>query len=102
MNYKEYKDKVLAEINEQLESFDEKIVDQFVEELAHKRCANIVAFGAGRMGYGLRAFVMRLIHLGSFMRKITTFSPKTGPLFSKKRRISIFCAYSMTIFRKIW
>lgn len=64
MNYKEMKDKVLAEMNEQLSSFDERIVDQFVEELAARRGRVIVGHAAGRMGYGLRAFIMRLRHLG--------------------------------------
>ena len=80
MNYIEYKDKVLAELNEQLSSFDERIVDQFVEELANKRCANICAYGAGRMGYGLRAFIMRLIHLGYHAYWYTdTTIPHMGP-----------------------
>ena len=80
MNYIEYKDKVLAELNEQLSSFDERIVDQFVEELANKRSANICAYGAGRMGYGLRAFIMRLIHLGyrAYWYTDTTI-PHMGP-----------------------
>lgn len=64
MTYNEYKDKVLAELNESLSSFDERIVDQFVEELANMRNSNIIAYGAGRMGYGIRAFIMRLMHLG--------------------------------------
>ena len=64
MTYNEMKDKVLAEIDESLSSFDERIIDQFVETLAYKRDAKIVAYGAGRMGYGIRAFIMRLMHLG--------------------------------------
>lgn len=64
MTYNEYKDKVLVELNESLSSFDERIVDQFVEELANMRNTNIIAYGAGRMGYGIRAFIMRLMHLG--------------------------------------
>lgn len=80
MTYSEYKDKVLSEINEQLSSFDEKKIDEFVEFLAHKRCANICAYGAGRMGYGLRAFIMRLIHLGYHAYWYTdTTIPHMGP-----------------------
>lgn len=80
MNYNEYKNKVLEELNESLSSFDERMVDQFVEELAHKRCANIVAYGAGRMGYGIRAFIMRLMHLGyhAYWYGDTTI-PHVGP-----------------------
>lgn len=80
MTYSEYKDKVLSEINEQLSSFDEKKIDEFVEFLAHKRCANVCAYGAGRMGYGLRAFIMRLIHLGYHAYWYTdTTIPHMGP-----------------------
>lgn len=64
MKYETIKNTVLKELDESLSSFDERVVDQFVEELAHKRDAKIVAYGAGRMGYGIRAFIMRLMHLG--------------------------------------
>ena len=80
MKYNEYKEKVLAELDESLSSFDEREIDKFVEFLAHKRCANIIAFGAGRMGYGIRAFIMRLIHLGyhAYWYNDTTI-PHLGP-----------------------
>lgn len=64
MTYKEYKDKVLKEIDESLSSIDERMVDQLAEELAYKRPTVICGHAAGRMGYGLRAFIMRLMHLG--------------------------------------
>ena len=64
MNYSELKNKVLAEINESLSSFNETNIDNFVNELINKKNSNIVAYGAGRMGYGIRAFIMRLMHLG--------------------------------------
>lgn len=64
MTYNEYKDKVLTELNLSLSSIDERMVDQLAEELAYKRSAVIVGHAAGRMGYGLRAFIMRLMHLG--------------------------------------
>ena len=64
MKYNEYKNKVLNELNESLSSYNEKSIIEFVEKLVNNRNINIVAYGAGRMGYGIRAFIMRLIHLG--------------------------------------
>lgn len=64
MTYNEMKDKVLAELDQSLSSIDERMIDQLAEELAYKRQAVIVGHAAGRMGYGLRAFIMRLMHMG--------------------------------------
>lgn len=60
--YKELLEKVQEELNEVLGSIDSKKLDDFVELLVN--CNKIIGYSAGRMGFGLKAFLMRLNHLG--------------------------------------
>ena len=57
-----YKDEILDEIEQVLNSINEKEVDRLVEWV--KNSEKIVGYGAGRMGLSLKAFIMRLNHLG--------------------------------------
>lgn len=57
---------VKHEICQVLDSFKENDVNNFVQKIVEikKNGGKICGYGAGRMGYGLRAFMMRLNHLG--------------------------------------
>lgn len=57
---------VMFEIGNVLNSFKEDDVNKFVQKIIEikKTGGKICGYGAGRMGYGLRAFMMRLNHLG--------------------------------------
>jgi 6-phospho-3-hexuloisomerase len=63
----ENKDKVLYEINKILSRVDEEEVKVFIQEILNAE--KIILSGAGRVGMAMRAFSMRLSHLGfsSFM-----------------------------------
>lgn len=64
MNYQEYKNIVITELDTMLNTFNISDINYFIDILVHKQNSNIIAYGAGRMGYGIHAFIMRLIHLG--------------------------------------
>jgi 6-phospho-3-hexuloisomerase len=53
---------VLNEIGEILKTFESKEIDDFINAIINAK--TIVGYGAGRMGFGLKAFMMRLNHLG--------------------------------------
>ncbi len=57
-------DTVLNEIGAVLNSFDEKEVDKFCEFIVSHKNSRFLGYSAGRMGIGLRTFIMRLNHLG--------------------------------------
>lgn len=59
------------EIIEELKQFNKsfnsdyiKLVNYIVEFIRENKQCKIIGLGAGRMGYSLRAFIMRLSHLG--------------------------------------
>lgn len=54
---------VSSEIREVLESVDDEKIKQFVDILS-KQNIKVLGYSAGRMGFGLKAFMMRLNHLG--------------------------------------
>ncbi len=57
------------------ETIDKKDIDNFVAALTNlSRFRRIIGLGAGRMGYSLQSFIMRLSHLGfnAFMLGDTT------------------------------
>lgn len=60
------KDEVMLEIGKVLRSFKENDINDFVQKIVEIKNTGgkICGFGAGRMGYGLRAFMMRLNHIG--------------------------------------
>lgn len=62
--YTVIKDKVLAEINEVLESVNENDINRLVDALVKNDEVKVLGYAAGRMGSGLKAFIMRLNHLG--------------------------------------
>jgi 6-phospho-3-hexuloisomerase len=62
MKYSELIKLVLNENLELLTSIDETEVNLLVEKII--RAKKIIGYGAGRMGFGLKAFIMRLNHLG--------------------------------------
>lgn len=57
-----YENEILSEIKELLDSIDEQEVDSFVDLILS--ADKVVGYGAGRMGLSLKAFIMRLNHLG--------------------------------------
>ena len=70
---------IFNELNELESSIDYSTVDQFVNALINCK-GKIVGLGAGRMGYSLRSFIMRLSHLGFPAYMIgDTSVPRTGP-----------------------
>jgi len=62
MGFKETSKAVQDEIRQVLDSFDENQVNRFIQMILDSK--KVCGYGAGRMGYGLRAFMMRLNHLG--------------------------------------
>lgn len=55
---------VLQEIEEVLASVDENKLNEMVDAITANKDIKILGYSAGRMGSGLKAFVMRLNHLG--------------------------------------
>lgn len=58
---------VMHEINQVLDSFTDQDVHKLISlicDVLKRPSGKVCGFGAGRMGYGLRAFMMRLNHLG--------------------------------------
>lgn len=62
--YNTIKSKVLAEIDAVLSSIDESQLNKVVDTILANRNVKVLGYAAGRMGSGLKAFVMRLNHLG--------------------------------------
>ena len=58
-------DKVLTELRIAWEIQDKSDVEVFADQLSARLFKGaIVGIGAGRMGYSLRGFIMRLAHMG--------------------------------------
>lgn len=57
-----YRDNILNELKEWLYSVSDEDINKLISQIAISR--NIVGYGAGRMGLSLKAFMMRLNHLG--------------------------------------
>lgn len=57
-----YEKEILNEIKQVLDSIDDKDVDKLVEMI--ESSDKVVGYGAGRMGLSVKAFIMRLNHLG--------------------------------------
>ena len=64
MIYKELKNIVMNEIDGVLSSINEESLDRMVELINECKHNDIVVAGAGRMGYSIKCFGMRLGHLG--------------------------------------
>lgn len=62
--YNLYKNTILAEIDEVLASIDESKIEAMVDALTGNKKIKVLGYAAGRMGSGLKAFIMRLNHLG--------------------------------------
>jgi 6-phospho-3-hexuloisomerase len=71
---------ILKELGQLNATLSEAEVNQFADILLTSYGKKIVGLGAGRMGYSLQAFMMRLSHLGfkSFMIGDTAL-PRIGP-----------------------
>lgn len=63
MTYKDLVSSIQDEIKEVLESVNEDKLNDFVTLLS-KPNVKVLGYSAGRMGFGLKAFMMRLNHLG--------------------------------------
>lgn len=56
--------KIFKELQFMWDGTDKNSLDSLVEILVHSRGKTLVGLGAGRMGYSLQSFIMRLSHLG--------------------------------------
>lgn len=67
-------DKVFSELQMMWDGTDKERLENFVNLLLNSKNKLIVGLGAGRMGYSLQSFVMRLSHMGfnSYMIGDTT------------------------------
>lgn len=63
MDYVHLVNAVKNEISEVLNSIDENKLNQLVDLLSNPN-VKVLGYSAGRMGFGLKAFMMRLNHLG--------------------------------------
>ena len=65
-DFKIIKNTVMNEMNQVFDSFKEDDIDKLLTILSATKNngCKVCGFGAGRMGYGLRAFMMRLNHIG--------------------------------------
>jgi 6-phospho-3-hexuloisomerase len=61
-SFEDYKKRVLLEIGEKLQSYDSAQAEIFVKAIIN--ADKIILTGAGRMGYMIKAFTMRLSHIG--------------------------------------
>lgn len=57
-----YRDNILDELKEWLYSVSDEEINHLIALIAISK--NIIGYGAGRMGLSLKAFIMRLSHLG--------------------------------------
>lgn len=73
-------DKIFEELQSLWDGTDKECLHKFINLLINSKEKVIVGLGAGRMGYSLQSFMMRLSHLGfsSFMIGDTSF-PKVDP-----------------------
>ena len=78
MKYSELVKRVLNENLLLLTSINENDVNNLVEKIV--KAKKIIGYGAGRMGFGLKAFIMRLNHLG---KEAYFFGDNFVPRFDK-------------------
>lgn len=73
-----YENEILNEIKQVLDSINEEEVNKLIEMI--ESSDKIVGYGAGRMGLSLKAFMMRLNHLGinAYYVDDTYIPPLTG------------------------
>jgi 6-phospho-3-hexuloisomerase len=62
--YLHFKETVMSEIDEVLSSVDPQQLRKLVSAITKNNEVKVLGYAAGRMGSGLKAFVMRLNHLG--------------------------------------
>jgi 6-phospho-3-hexuloisomerase len=76
--YYELTEKVLDEHRQVLLDVQEDEVEKLLDAIAHARCIQV--FGMGRMQCAVRAFVMRLMHMGFDAHVVfDTTCPNIGP-----------------------
>ena len=83
-----YRDNILDELKEWLYSISDEEINHFLSRIAISN--NIVGYGAGRMGLSLKAFIMRLNHLG----KSAYYYTDTTPPHIGKEDLYIFASGS--------
>lgn len=92
MEYIEYVDKVAGELKGVLGEIDKKEIEGFVEEIL--KAKKIQVFGMGRVGFAMRAFAMRLMHLGfstTFVYETTTPNIGEGDLLIEGCACTAIC-----------
>jgi 6-phospho-3-hexuloisomerase len=62
MTIKQWRARILAEVQAGLEAIDDSVMEALLREV--QQAGRVFVFGQGREGYMLRAFTMRLMHLG--------------------------------------
>lgn len=76
--YQELAEKVLAEHRKVLLDVKDEEVNEFLDAICQARCIQV--FGMGRMKCAVRAFVMRLMHMGLNAHVVyDTTCPNIGP-----------------------
>ncbi len=77
-DYSELTEKVLEEHRKVLLDVDDKEVEMLLDAIAEAKCIQV--FGMGRMKCAVRAFVMRLMHMGFDAHVVyDTTCPNIGP-----------------------
>ena len=78
MNNKEYAAIVVQELTHTLTSIDEEQAEKFVELI--DEADEVFCAGAGRSGFQVKGFAMRLMHMGKEVYFLTeTITPNFGP-----------------------
>ena len=101
MEYIEYVDKVIRELKDVLSEVKKEEIESFIKEILKAR--QIQVFGMGRVGFGMRAFAMRLIHLGfstSFVYETTTPNIGEGDLLIEGCACTSICAEVIKLAKK--
>lgn len=57
-------DKIISELETMWNGVDQKSIKNLIHLLVNSKNKKIVGLGAGRMGYSMQSFIMRLSHLG--------------------------------------
>ena len=101
MRYLEYVDKVMEELKSVLSDVKEEEIENFIGEIL--KAKKIQVFGMGRVGFSMRAFAMRLMHLGfstTFVYETTTPNIGEGDLLIEGCACTAICREVITLAKK--
>lgn len=101
MKYSEYVDRVTKELKEVLLDVKKEEIENFIEEIL--KAKKIQVFGMGRVGFSMRAFAMRLMHLGfstTFVYETTTPNIGEGDLLIEGCACTAICREVIRLAKK--